>query len=104
MNGNLGIGSMITYNGQATALGITASNYSGVKTYQDSLHVTIALGDGTSISNTYSNMAKSMATVKVTEDNGTDVKGEFSGKIFSQEDSTKSLDVTEGSFHVKWIQ
>ena len=49
----------------------------------------------------YSSLGFNYPVIKITSDDGTEVKGEFSGTIY-EGDITKKMTITEGSFYAKW--
>jgi hypothetical protein len=73
---------MINYKGSQMALVVSQMDYTGPKTYNDTLKSVIALGGGgeNSYTNWYGN---NTITIKVISDDGTEVKAEFSGKLIS---------------------
>lgn len=91
-------GTTITYNGETTAFMVGADDFSGVKEYDDE-NSSIDLGD---TGEGYSDFLDGNSNVKITSDDGTTVKGEFSGKLYSYIDNSISVEVTEGSFSAKW--
>jgi hypothetical protein len=91
-------GATITYDGKPMGISVYLSGYTGVKTYTGGpLGASMTFGDGATY---YTSASSTPVTVKVTEDNGTEFKGEFNGKLFAN-DTTKTLTVTDGTFSLK---
>jgi hypothetical protein len=96
---DLEFGGTVTYNSKLMGLSVYMREYTGVKTYSGTgLGAMIVIGDGTTM---YSSATSTPVTVKVTEDNGTEFRGEFSGKLFDDKDSTKTVTVANGTFFLK---
>jgi hypothetical protein len=103
LNNSASFSGMINYKGSQMALVVSQMDYTGSKTYNDTLKSVIALGGGgeNSYTNWYGN---NPVTIKVTSDDGTEVKAEFSGKLYKFEDSTSSMNITDGTLYLKWLK
>lgn len=102
VNNTASFSSMINYKGQSMGLVASQTEYSGPKTYKDSILTIMTLGGGAE--GPYSHWQDmEPVTIKITSDNGTEVKAEFSGKMRHFDDTTVILNVTEGSLYMKWL-
>ena len=95
------------YVGSKTAV---ATGYSANKVFFDGgsqIQATIGFAKGgTNFTTVFaSELSKMAIEVHITERTATNVKGTFSGKVYSEdEDDTKAYVVSEGKFHAKMIQ
>ena len=95
------IAASINYNSQMSALGLyMKSSAVGTYTGTTTSNATMLFTSSGSTESYYSETSTPV-TIKVTENSGTEFKGEFNVKLFNSSDSTKTLNVTEGTFYVK---
>jgi hypothetical protein len=95
---------MITYKNQTCGATLSINNYDGVKLYSYD-EIEIGITSETAGSNPFSFETEDNAnnTIKVIEASSTSVKGEFSGKLTNTFDTTQTINVTNGTFHIKLI-
>jgi hypothetical protein len=96
----LDVACAFTYNSTISSMALfIAGGYSGPKTYSG-YNTEILLGS--QVEN-YNSLPTSPVTIKITQDSNKEIKGEFSGKLYNANDTTKTLSITDGSFYAKII-
>jgi hypothetical protein len=99
----LDVACAFTYNGAISSLALfIAGGYSGPKTYSG-ISSEILMGGQTG--NNYSSLPYNPPTIKITQDSNDEVKGEFSGTLYKDADSSSTkVSITDGSFYAKIIK
>lgn len=97
---SLAIACVFTRNGVTTSMGSFVGSYSGPKTYTGD---SCAIIMGAQTGDTYSSLPLTPVTIKITEDNNNEIKGEFSGTLYKDSDTAHNLfiTVTDGTFYTK---
>jgi hypothetical protein len=105
MSGNYDAGDVskilagINYKGRSQTMMVAMGEYNGAGKYATQPGTQILLGDAVE---TYTSKNGEPVSIEVTSEEGQDVYGKFSGKLYNSSDLSKSITVTDGSFHTWW--
>ena len=78
---------------------VAMGEYNGAGKYSKQPGTQILLGDA---ADTYTSKDSEPVSIEVTSEEGQDVFGKFSGKLYNTQDLSEDITIAEGSFHTWW--
>jgi hypothetical protein len=89
----------INYKGRDQTMMVAMGEYNGTGKYSTQPGTQILLGDA---AETFTSKNSEPVSIEVTSEEGQEVFGKFSGKLYNTADLSKSITLTDGDFHTWW--
>ena len=89
----------INFKGRQYSMIVAMGEYNGAGKYSKQPGTQILLGDA---ADTYTSKDSEPVSIEVTSEEGQDVFGKFSGKLYNTQDLSEDITIAEGSFHTWW--